>query len=72
MPGKRPTIHDRFLFAGERHWMLGASINGFGKRGTLMVIVPDPEPLAEDLRSVWDSSLTLTDWLADRTVEGVA
>jgi hypothetical protein len=66
MEGHRPTIHDRFLLAGEKLWMLGASINGFGKRGTLMVIVPDPKPVTEDLKLIWDSSPRLTVWLAKR------
>ena len=70
MAGHTSTIHDRFLMAGEKLWMLGASINGFGNRGTLMVTVPDPKPVTEDLRLIWDSSPTLTDWLVKRRAGG--
>ena len=59
MPGDHPAIHDRFLHVGERLCMLGSSINHFGGRGTLMVAVPDPDPVLEDLERVWDASAHL-------------
>jgi hypothetical protein len=64
MKGKHPAIHDRFLFVGERLWMLGASLNHFGGRGTLMVIVPDPDPVLADLEQVWNESEELGAWAA--------
>jgi hypothetical protein len=66
MEGKHPAVHDRFLYVGERLWMLGSSLNHFGGRGTLMVSVPDPDPVLEDLERVWDDSQELNDWAARR------
>jgi hypothetical protein len=66
MPGDHPAIHDRFLSVGERLWMLGSSINHFGGRGTLMVAVPDPDPVLEDLERVWGDSPEFTTWSARR------
>ena len=64
MPGKKADIHDRFLWTGERLWMLGSSINRFGGRGTLMVVVPDHEPVLADIERVYAMSPTLSQWLA--------
>ncbi|MGO9837690.1 MAG: VPA1262 family N-terminal domain-containing protein [Polyangiaceae bacterium] len=63
---KAAPIHDRFVVAGERDeqmWMLGSSINRFGERGTLIVAVPDPKDVWEDLQRVWNESRPLADWL---------
>ncbi len=70
MPGDHPAIHDRFLHVGERLWMLGSSINHFGGRGTLMVAVPDPDPVLEDLERVWGESPELSAWAARRAHGG--
>ena len=72
MRGKCPAIHDRFITEPERLWMLGSSINAFGSRGTMMIAVPDPEPVARDLERVWDDSQALDEYLkADRSVGDV-
>jgi hypothetical protein len=64
--GAKAAIHDRFLWLGDRLWMLGSSVNRFGNRGTLMVVAPDHEPVLEDLKQVWTGSPTLAQWLAER------
>jgi hypothetical protein len=62
MGGKEPDIHDRFLWLGDKLWMLGSSINRFGSRGTLMVVVPDHRPVMADLEEVWERSAGLDAW----------
>ena len=64
MTGQRPPIHDRFLLVDHRLWSLGASLNEFGSRGSLMLMVPDPEPIWERLELVWQHSPDLKDWLS--------
>lgn len=66
MLGDKPAIHDRFITTEKQTWMLGASINNFGERGTLMLVVPDPEPVREDLLRVWSESPTFSAWLTAR------
>jgi hypothetical protein len=66
MQGGAPAIHDRFLQLGSDLWMLGSSLKAFGSRGTLLVKVPDPEPVVRDLRAVWDESPTFSVWLDQR------
>ncbi len=66
MRGKAPPVHDRFLCVGDAMWMLGASLNHFGDRGTLMVLVPDPDPVRADLDEIWRESPSLSTWLTER------
>lgn len=66
MHGKHPPVHDRFVILGDIMWMLGASLNHFGDRGTLMVRVPDLEPVRADLEEIWNESPGLATWLAAR------
>lgn len=66
MRGKDPPVHDRFVDLGDVMWMLGASLNHFGDRGTLMVRVPDPEPVRADLEEIWKESPALATWLTGR------
>jgi hypothetical protein len=42
MPGKKSPIHDRFLIVDGTTWVLGASLNEFGDRGTLLIRLPPP------------------------------
>jgi hypothetical protein len=64
MNGEHPPVHDRFLYEGKTLWMLGSSLNHFGGRGTLMLSVPDPDPVLEDLERVWNESPALSAWRA--------
>jgi hypothetical protein len=66
MEGATPAIHDRFLHLDKDLWMLGSSLQAFGSRGTLLVKVPDPEPVVGDLRAVWNDSIALSIWLEKR------
>jgi hypothetical protein len=66
MCGADPAIHDRFIVLKEAMWMLGSSINHFGQRGTLMIAVPDPQPVREELEKVWDASPLFAEWMAAR------
>jgi hypothetical protein len=66
MEGAEPAIHDRLLFIGKELWMLGSSLNAFGTRGTIMVRVPDPQPIFADVLDVWNSSQDFPAWLAVR------
>lgn len=63
MRGKRPAIHDRFLVVDDRVWLLGASLNEFGSRGTMMVALPDPAPVREKLFDAWREAEDLEAWL---------
>lgn len=42
MVGGKSPVHDRFLISDEAVWVLGASLNEFGDRGTLLLRLPRP------------------------------
>jgi len=66
MTGSRPEIHDRFFLVDERVWLLGSSLNEFGIRGTMMVALPDPRPVADQLRRAWSLAEPLKAWVERR------
>lgn len=66
LTGKRPAVHDRFLVVDERIWLLGSSLNEFGSRGTMMVSLPDPDPVREQLTKAWNDAVELEAWVERR------
>jgi hypothetical protein len=66
MTGTRPEIHDRFLAIDGRIWQIGSSLNEFGSRGTMMLALPDPDAIREDLESAWNKAQTLETWVQQR------
>ncbi|HRI72670.1 MAG TPA: VPA1262 family N-terminal domain-containing protein, partial [Polyangium sp.] len=66
MPGHRPKIHDRFFLIDDRIWLLGSSLNEFGSRGTMMLALPNPDAIRNDLDEAWNASLPLENWLQNR------
>ena len=74
MTGDRPGVHDRFLVVDDRIWLLGSSLNEFGSRGTMMVSLPDPAPVREQLANAWNDAVDLETWVSRRrrAVDGKA
>lgn len=79
MPGQKSPVHDRFLIVDGTVWVLGASLNEFGSRGTLLMKLPaSPEqgtsgsPAFSVPSSVfdehWRTSDALPDWVKRRAV----
>lgn len=66
MIGARPPVHDWFLLVDGNIWLLGSSLNEIGSRGTVMVALPDPEPIREQLTKVWDAAIVLETWVERR------
>jgi hypothetical protein len=62
LPGKNESpIHDRFLVVDNDVWLLGSSFKDFGKRGTMLVKLRNPQPIIRQLTSHWENSLSLGD-----------
>ena len=57
------AIHDRFLAIDKRIWLLGSSVNHFGSRGTMMLALPDPDAVRDDLLKAWNESEVLEKWV---------
>ena len=48
--GRNPRLHDRFLVVDGRVWFLGISLNALGSKASMILMVPDPEPVLDRLR----------------------
>jgi hypothetical protein len=75
MPGQKSPVHDRFLIVDGTVWVLGASLNEFGSRGTLLMKLPaTPETGGSSAFSVrtnvfevhWAKSDLLAEWVERR------
>jgi hypothetical protein len=66
MPGDNPAIHDRFLAIDKHVWLLGSSLHDFGLRGTMMLTLPDPDAVRDDLQKAWNESEPLDEWIERR------
>jgi len=77
MPGQKSPVHDRFLIVDEIVWVLGASLNEFGSRGSLLMKLPaSPAENNASSRAFsvsetifnarWASSDALHDWVKRR------
>lgn len=77
MPGQKSPVHDRFLIVDGTVWVLGASLNEFGSRGSLLMKLPASPAngtsgspafsVSTDVFDMhWHSSDTLSDWMKRR------
>lgn len=77
MPGQKSPVHDRFLIVDGTVWVLGASLNEFGSRGSLLMKLPaSPDQgtsgslafsVSERVFDAhWGTSNSLSDWVKRR------
>lgn len=77
MPGQKSPVHDRFLIVDRTVWVLGASLNEFGSRGSLLMKLPSSpvqgtsgSPAFSVSTNVfdthWRTSGTLAEWVKRR------
>ena len=52
LQGRTPPLHDRFLVVDDMVWFMGHSFNALGDRGSLILQVPDPDPILNRLRAM--------------------
>jgi hypothetical protein len=86
MAGQKSPIHDRFLIVDDNVWVLGASLNEFGARGTLLMRLPKPPAKQVDgaspfsvsqdvFNEYWHRSEEVTtplnEWVRRRAVESI-
>lgn len=68
--GRSPPLHDRFLAIDNDVWFLGNSLNALGERASLIVRLPDSEPVLEQLHAMIETSVSLEDYKAGRERSG--
>lgn len=56
LTGDTPPIHDRFLAIDNDIWFMGNSLHTLGKRAGMIIKLPYPEPVIENLKDIFKSS----------------
>jgi hypothetical protein len=64
--GKNPPLHDRFLVIDHVVWFLGNSLNALGERASLILQVPDGEPILERLNRMKSQAIPFDKYLEQR------
>lgn len=57
LKGEKSALHDRFIVADDKVWMLGCSLNEFGERATTLIRVPSrySKRLIEWAENYWNN-----------------
>ena len=66
MRGKSAPLHDRFLAVDGEVWFPGNSFDTLGDRAGLIIRLPDPDPVVDELMALWSEACPFDDWLARR------
>ncbi|PSV41336.1 VPA1262 family N-terminal domain-containing protein [Photobacterium sp. GB-36] len=56
LPGKKPELHDRFLVVDDEVWFMGNSLNTLGDRASMIIKLPDPDSILEELSRIHKKS----------------
>ncbi|MBU2859042.1 hypothetical protein HF290_00970 [Acidithiobacillus ferrooxidans] len=66
LSGKSPPLHDRFLVIDDEVLFLGNSLNALGERASLILSVPDSEPILARLRAMASLALPFETYASQR------
>lgn len=66
LAGRSPPLHDRFLAVDDDVWFLGNSLNALGDRASLILKVPDGEPVLARLHAMIRTSIPFEDYKSNR------
>ncbi len=66
LSGKTPPLHDRFLVIDDEVLFLGNSLNALGERASLILSVPDSEPILVKLRAMVSLALPFETYSSQR------
>lgn len=66
LAGRSPPLHDRFLAVDDDVWFLGNSLNALGDRASLILKVPDGEPVLARLHAMIGTSIQFEDYKSGR------
>jgi hypothetical protein len=63
---KPPPLHDRFLVIDDEVLFLGNSLNALGERASLILSVPDSEPILKKLRTMANAAIPFETYALQR------
>lgn len=64
--GNPPPLHDRFLVIDDEVLFLGNSLNALGERASLILSVPDSDPILAKLQAMTKLALPFEDYVSHR------
>lgn len=63
---KSSILHDRFLVIDDAVWFLGNSLNTLGDKSSLIVKLPNPDEVIEQLEGMLSQSISFEDYKISR------
>ena len=66
LSGKTSPLHDQFLVIDDEVLFLGNSLNALGERASLILSVPDSEPILARLRAMKSLALPFETYASQR------
>lgn len=66
LSGKTPPLHDRFLVIDDEVLFLGNSLNALGERASLILSVPDSEPILAKLQAMANVAVPFETYASQR------
>lgn len=66
LSGKTPPLHDRFLVIDDEVLFLGNSLNALGERASLILSVPDSEPILAKLKAMASTATAFESYASRR------
>lgn len=64
------SLHDRFLVVDEDVWFLGNSLNSFGEKASMIVRIPNPTEVIEQLEALGSKAPTLEAYIGSLPAVG--
>lgn len=59
LTGKTPSLHDRFLVIDNQVWFMGNSLSDIGQRASMILKVPYPEEVVNELLAIQQTAIDL-------------
>lgn len=56
-------LHDRFLVIDDTVWFLGNSLNTLGDKASLIVKLPNPDEVIDQLEGMLDQAISFDDYM---------
>ena len=57
-----PILHDRFLVIDKQVWFLGNSLNMLGKRASMIIKLPNPDEILDELDKMLEQAETFDNY----------
>lgn len=63
LTGQNPVLHDRFLVIDNQVWFMGNSLSDIGQRASMILKVPYPEEVVNELLEVQQDAINLDEFI---------